>query len=180
LTTELLLSLQQKMMDYAQMSFHRVLDLPKYLSIPILLGASLITLIALFAIYISLLALKRIIDVKILRTDDYDDLPRPKDNSWLYPLWGHMGTIRAAKPAEAHLEWIKELGTEVYVYRGSAYAPRLMMADPRAMNYILGQNQCYDFPKPYQTRRFLSELLGEGLLVAEGESASVSTVSLGS
>ncbi|MCO5549789.1 hypothetical protein L7F22_003263 [Adiantum nelumboides] len=37
------------------------------------------------------------------------------------------------------------------------------------MNYILGQQNSYNFPKPEQTRQFLDNLLGNGLLVAEGD-----------
>jgi hypothetical protein len=159
--------------DFARMAGHRIMNLPIYLLAPLLLGGLLAAFIVAFSTYLVILSFSRVIAVRVLHTDIYSALPRPKDTSWRYPIYGHLGTIRDAKPAEAHLAWIKELNSEVYVYRGSTYAPRLMMADPRAMNYILSQTQCYNYPKPHQTRRFLAELLGEGLLVAEGECSFV-------
>jgi cytochrome P450 len=45
-------------------------------------------------------------------------------------------------------------------------APRVCTADPVALNYILSHHD--SFPKPELTRRFLTDLLGSGVLVAEG------------
>lgn len=43
---------------------------------------------------------------------------------------------------------------------------RLCTADPVALNYILSHHE--SFPKPELTRKFLIDLLGNGVLVAEG------------
>lgn len=45
--------------------------------------------------------------------------------------------------------------------------PRLLTIDTRAINYILSHSQ--DYPKPERTRHDLTEILGNGLVVAEGE-----------
>jgi len=119
--------------------------------------------------FLSLLAFKRIVAVHIFRTEDYDKLRRPKNNSWMFFIFGHLNTVRTARPGQAHLDWIKELGTDVYIYRGAFYSPCLLLADAGAMTYILGQTHAYEYPKPSQTKAFLTELLGEGLLVSEGE-----------
>lgn len=45
-------------------------------------------------------------------------------------------------------------------------APRVCSADPVTLNYILSHHDM--FPKPALTRKFLTDLLGDGVLVAEG------------
>lgn len=35
--------------------------------------------------------------------------------------------------------------------------------------YVLSPQHCYDFPKPKETRKFLADLLGHGLVTVEGE-----------
>lgn len=49
------------------------------------------------------------------------------------------------------------------------YAENIYLADARAMNHVLGPANSYSYPKPDNTRRFLSELLGHGVLVTEGD-----------
>ena len=147
-------------------------QLPAYLRIPLLLGAAPVSLASAFIAYLLLKSLARVLSVRVLHTDAYNHVPRPRNESWLFPIYGDLSVIQKAPPAEAHIGWIRELKSNVYVYRGALYSPRLMMADARAMNYVLGQNQSYEYPKPEGSRKFLSELLGDGLLVAEGEQAA--------
>ena len=156
-------------MDYLHATINYVFQLPNQLLIPLLIGAAPILLASLFVTYLLSKAFYRILSVRILHNDVYDHLPRPELTSWLAPLYGDLGVIKAAQPAEAHIEWIKQLQSDVYVYRGALYSPRLMLGDTRAMNYILGQSQSYEYPKPDGSRQFLLELLGNGLLVSEGE-----------
>lgn len=156
-------------MDYLHSANTWVGQLPGYLRIPLLFGIVLSGIVAILISYLSYLSVSRLLSVHLFQSDDYSQIPRPKLSSWLFPLFGHLDAIRAARPAEAHLRWNKSLGTEVYVYRGALYSPRLMLADARAMNYVLGQAHSYEYPKPNQTRKFLLELLGDGLLVAEGK-----------
>lgn len=156
------------MMDHLYSANAWVGQLSSYLRIPLLFGMGLAGVLGILVFYMTYLSTSRLLSVHVFQTDDYNHIPRPKLSSWFFPLFGHLGAIRAARPAEAHLGWNKELGTEVYVYRGSLYAPRIMLADSRAMNHVLGQAHSYEFPKPAQTRKFLLELLGDGLLVSEG------------
>lgn len=122
-----------------------------------------------FFLYFLSFAFARLVSVHILRSDDYANLPRPRHGTWTFPVFGDFPAIRKAPPAEAHLEWMQELGTPVYAYRGIFYSPRLLLADPKALGYLLGSAHSYEYPKPSGTRLFLKSLLGEGLLVAEGE-----------
>ncbi|UZJ57204.1 hypothetical protein CBS101457_006524 [Exobasidium rhododendri] len=156
-------------MDRLYQLSHYIVRLPAYLLIPLLLGAAPIAAALLFASYLISKAFYRVLSARVFHNDIYDHLPRPKSSSWLAPLYGDLGAIREAQPAEAHIQWIKDLQSNVYVYRGALYSPRLMMADSRAMNYVLGQGQSYEYPKPEGSRKFLEELLGNGLLVAEGD-----------
>lgn len=134
----------------------------------------------LVASFLLLGALKRVIWVKT-GLDIYNHIPNIKHTSKWFLFFGDMPEIRRARPTKAHLKWMKELDSPVYVYRGMFYTPRLLLADPVAMNFVLGSAQSYGFPKPQGTRNFLSELLGDGVLTAEGENPfqKVESVSLG-
>lgn len=111
----------------------------------------------------------RLIAVHITHSDIYDDLPCPKWPDWRAPLLGHIPKVWLSPPAVAHLDWIDEVQSNVYVYRGLFYSNRIFIADPRAVTHILSQAQCYDYPKPKQVRKFLTNILGEGILSAEGD-----------
>ncbi|KAF4126548.1 Cytochrome P450 [Geosmithia morbida] len=50
----------------------------------------------------------------------------------------------------------------------NTFRDQLMIADPALLPEIL-VHRCYDFTKPRKTRVFLRRVLGEGLVVAEGE-----------
>lgn len=155
-------------MDHIHRLTESIGSLPNHIRIPLLLSFLPVAVVSLFISNLILRAIGRMISVNLLHSEQYVHLPRPKHEYWTFPLYGDLGSIQKARPAEAHIAWTRELGN-VYVYRGILYAPRLMLADPRAMNYILGQGQSYDYAKPEQTRKFLVELLGNGLLVAEGD-----------
>jgi hypothetical protein len=156
-------------MDLLNVLYDRTTQLPSHLLIPLVLGVTPIAIAVLFASYLLSKSIYRLLSVNVLQNDIYKHLPRPSKLSWLAPLYGDLGVIREAQPAEAHIEWIKKLQSNVYVYRGALYSPRLLMADARAMNHVLGQGQSYEYPKPEGSRKFLEELLGNGLLVAEGD-----------
>ena len=143
-------------------------SLPIYLRLPLMSGLLFVGFVGLFITWLLSRAVWRILAVHVFNTDVYSSLPRPKHEYWTFPLYGDLGSIQKSKPAEAHIKWTRELDN-VYVYRGILYGPRLLLADTRAMNYILGQAQSYEYPKPDGSRKFLEELLGNGLLVAEGE-----------
>lgn len=143
-------------------------SLSSLLSTSLKLASIPIAILLLVSSILLLGALKRFFTAK-LGLDLYAHIPSVKTTSKYSLLFGDLGTVRKEKPAKAHLKWQKELDSEVYVYRGMLYNHRLLLADSVAMNFILGSNQAYDFPKPTATRNFLRELLGDGLLTVEGE-----------
>lgn len=112
----------------------------------------------------------RMVATKVLRWDIYHNVPEPPlQNWWSAPLTGHLDVIRQAEPAEAHLQWAHDLNSFVYVYRAMFFIPRLFIADVKGIMHILSQQNAYNFPKPAETRRFLSTLLGNGLVTSEGD-----------
>ncbi|KAN0061905.1 hypothetical protein ACQY0O_005900 [Thecaphora frezii] len=121
------------------------------------------------ALYLFSLSAYRIFTVWVTKTEVYAHIPRPKhaDNSFLW--YGDFGLIRKLPPAEPHIRWNRELGTSVYVYRGLFYSPRLLLGDVKAMGHVLSAANSYDYPKPTPSRMVLQQLLGPGVLVAEGD-----------
>lgn len=144
-------------------------SLPLLIQAPIGLFVLAFTLLFALTVYFLGITAWRITKARILHNDGYDHIPRPQHTSKWWSILGDLPEIRDAPPAEAHIKWSRELKSEVYIYRAMFYLPRLILADSKAMNYILGQQNSYNFPKPEQTRQFLDNLLGNGLLVAEGD-----------
>lgn len=81
-------------------------------------------------------------------------------------LWGHLKLIREADTAVLHEEWEKEFG-HTFVYKGPFLADRLHSSDHKALAHVLNRTDIYQ--KPKRNQQMLTRLLGEGVLVAEGE-----------
>lgn len=145
-------------------------NMPLLLQVPLTLGMLFTAYLLSFAAYFLSIAFIRVVQVHILHSERYENVPRPKhSSSFWWPILGDIPDIRQAPPSEAHIRWARELDSDVYVYRALFYMPRLLVADPKALNHVLGQQHSYEYPKPESTRRFLDSLLGNGLLVSEGD-----------
>ncbi|WWC98172.1 hypothetical protein V866_005063 [Kwoniella sp. B9012] len=92
----------------------------------------------------------------------YRNLRGPKSDHW---LWGNVRTFIKSEPMVPHGRWIKEFGP-TFRYRVIAGMPRFYTADPVALSYVLNHGDI--FPKPPQTRKGMADMLGNGVLVAEG------------
>ncbi|KAI0364506.1 cytochrome P450 [Pilatotrama ljubarskyi] len=90
-------------------------------------------------------------------------LPGPPSPSWFL---GNLKQVRESENDSIHDQWVEEYGS-VVMYRGFLQMPRLLTTDTRALNYILTHSA--EYQKPAQAQRFLSRLLGKGVLVTEGE-----------
>lgn len=90
-------------------------------------------------------------------------LPGPPNPSL---LWGQFKKIFAAENSVLQEQWVKEYGPNI-TYRGFLGANRLWTVDPRALNHILTHS--LDYQKPAQARANLSFVLGNGVLITEGE-----------
>nr|AVZ23853.1 cytochrome P450 [Thanatephorus cucumeris] len=91
------------------------------------------------------------------------ELPGPSNESVIF---GNLKRVFAAPNSVIHEAWLKEYGSTL-AYRGFLSSYRLFTVDPRALSYIMSQPG--SFPKPENVRRSLADVLGEGLLFAEGE-----------
>ncbi|KAG8909309.1 hypothetical protein FRC01_007020 [Tulasnella sp. 417] len=67
-----------------------------------------------------------------------------------------------------HEELRQQYGLNMRIHGMGYFDERFVTFDPVAINYILGRAADL-FPKPWQSRRLVSRLVGDGLFVAEGE-----------
>jgi len=81
-------------------------------------------------------------------------------------FYGHQYLLLDALPGVFHLQLHAKQGP-VVSYDGFFNRPRISITDKLALNHIL-LSLPSKFPKPIVSRRMLSELLGDGILVAEG------------
>lgn len=127
--------------------------------------AGAVTIVGSVCALFTLLALSRRIHAIISTTHAHIPAARHR-GSWLSTLFlGDFQAIKDVPPGQQHLEWMRELGP-VFQYRHMFYVQRLLLADPRAMMHIL--NRSSNYPKPEHTTTFLSVVLGNGLVTAEG------------
>ncbi|WWC91011.1 uncharacterized protein L201_005951 [Kwoniella dendrophila CBS 6074] len=92
----------------------------------------------------------------------FKNLRGPKSVSLLF---GNVPTFLKNEPQVPHRNWMKEYGL-TFRYHVIMGIPRFYTADPVALSYILGNSE--KFPKPEQTRKGMADMLGNGVLVAEG------------
>ncbi|KAG9003802.1 hypothetical protein FRB93_010818 [Tulasnella sp. JGI-2019a] len=92
------------------------------------------------------------------------DLPGPeKLDSY---IWGHLPRIFKTPPGVVHEEWVAQYGP-TFQYRGIGLARQFFTLDPKAIAHIM--NHSYDYPKPPTLSAALTQLLGKGVLVVEGD-----------
>ncbi|KAI0364507.1 cytochrome P450 [Pilatotrama ljubarskyi] len=90
-------------------------------------------------------------------------LPGPPGAHWLF---GNLKQLREAHDRVALDEWAEKYGSAVN-FGAFMNSPTLFTLDPRAIHYVLTHSM--DYRKPESARRSLAKLLGEGLVVVEGE-----------
>ncbi|KAG8990152.1 hypothetical protein FRB93_003318 [Tulasnella sp. JGI-2019a] len=81
-------------------------------------------------------------------------------------VFGHLPRIFKSSPGVPHEECAALYGP-TFQYRGIGLSRMLFTMDPRAVAHIM--NHSYDYPKPLLMRENLTHVLGEGVLVAEGD-----------
>ncbi|PVG01568.1 cytochrome P450 [Serendipita vermifera] len=91
-------------------------------------------------------------------------LPGPSGGSW---ITGHVADLNRSQTdrAECILEWSKQYG-HVFAYKSLLNSNRLVTTDPKALNHILANYMTYY--KPEHLRLAVGQLIGEGLIFAEG------------
>ncbi|ETW77148.1 hypothetical protein HETIRDRAFT_152123 [Heterobasidion irregulare TC 32-1] len=91
------------------------------------------------------------------------DVRGPKAPSWFY---GHIRTISY----EGERNMLGDFGNtygRIFKIRGFFNRPRLVALDTRALSHILSHHD--DFVKPERVRYTLGQVVGQGLLVVQGE-----------
>ncbi|KAI8074340.1 cytochrome P450 [Gilbertella persicaria] len=92
-------------------------------------------------------------------------LPGPKVG-WV-PFMGNFPQILREEAGVTHKRWTEKYGG-IYVYHGQWNIPRLIVTDDTLLKQIL-TTQEYDFTKTPEASKFLERILGNGLLISEGE-----------
>ncbi|KAG9000290.1 hypothetical protein FRB94_005552 [Tulasnella sp. JGI-2019a] len=91
-----------------------------------------------------------------------NSLRGPESPSWLF---GNTEDNRLSYDNRRFESWMREYGT-VFPVHGAFGGQDLLIVDTAAMSYIL--NQPSKFPKPTFNKNIALNLVGNGLLVAEG------------
>ncbi|KAE9965751.1 hypothetical protein EG328_009412 [Venturia inaequalis] len=85
------------------------------------------------------------------------------------PLLGHGLALFSKPPAKDLLKWVKEIQNDGLIYfRVFFYQDRLLLTSPEALGEVLVKKS-YDFEKPEPDRKFLRQILGDGLIIVEGD-----------
>ena len=84
-----------------------------------------------------------------------------------FPLWGQFFTIIKYEVGVPNREWHLKYGP-IIRYFFPFGAERLSIADDDALNHMCIKNP-YNFPKPDRAKQWMVRILGEGVLLAEGD-----------
>jgi cytochrome P450 len=93
---------------------------------------------------------------------------RSKANKYHIPFLGHFLDLVRQQPGKTFNDWIEQYGG-IVAYRGLFNSPQIVLGDPKAIQHIFSSH-VYDYPKPNNTVRLLSQVIGMGgVLLVEGE-----------
>ena len=84
-----------------------------------------------------------------------------------YPLWGQFFTIVTEECGVPQRRWFKEHGPIIRYFFPFA-AERIAIADDKAIHQMTVRNP-YNYPKPVRAKLWMVRILGEGVLLAEGD-----------
>ncbi|KAF9577455.1 hypothetical protein BGW38_007324 [Lunasporangiospora selenospora] len=90
-----------------------------------------------------------------------------KYNPYRLPFLGHFLEILVDEAGLPHRRWIEQYGHIVH-YRGPFNNLRVVIAGPKALQHVLNTNS-YKYIKPPRINRALAAVLGNGVLLAEGD-----------
>lgn len=84
-----------------------------------------------------------------------------------FPLWGQFFEIITQECGVPHRKWHQEHGPTIRYFFPFG-AERLSVADDEALKQMTVKNP-YNYPKPVRAKLWMVRILGEGVLLAEGE-----------
>jgi len=120
-------------------------------------AVSILIFFASLAIYVAFNILKS-------RRSPLYNLPGPPSPGW---VGTHLGRLLNAGTAAQETDKFVRLYGKSFRFQGiGAYDLRLMTLDPVAIMHVLNRSAIYE--KPWQSRRLITRLIGEGMLGSEG------------
>ncbi|KAF9993964.1 hypothetical protein BGZ79_001314, partial [Entomortierella chlamydospora] len=92
---------------------------------------------------------------------------KSKNNKYNIPFLGLFLDIFTDDVGAPQLEWVEKYGG-IISYVGLFNSRRVFVADPKAIQHVFNTHS-YNYPKSPRTVRLLSEILGFGVLLVEGD-----------
>lgn len=90
-----------------------------------------------------------------------------KYNKYRLPFVGNFLDILVEEAGVPHRQWIEEYGP-IVCYRGLFNNQRVIIADPKAIQHVFNTHS-YKYKKPSRVVRLLGQVIGYGVLLAEGD-----------
>ncbi|KAG0274792.1 hypothetical protein BGZ95_009460 [Linnemannia exigua] len=92
---------------------------------------------------------------------------KSKNNKYHIPLMGLFLDLIYEEPGRKYRDWIEQYGG-IFCYRGLFNAQQVVLGDPKAIQHVFSTH-AYDYPKPDRAIRLLSQVIGKGVLLVEGD-----------
>ncbi|KZT02793.1 cytochrome P450 [Laetiporus sulphureus 93-53] len=116
-----------------------------------------------FAAFVAFVLYKLCVLVIKARSSPLRSLPGPPSPSWIY---GNLRQIFTTGSVRMQEIWVERYG-ETIRYKGWLNQDYLYTIDTKALSHILSHSN--DYQKPELARFMISEVIGEGVVVMEGE-----------
>ncbi|KAF9927467.1 hypothetical protein FBU30_003223 [Linnemannia zychae] len=91
---------------------------------------------------------------------------KSKYNKFHIPFLGLFLDLMHNEPGELYHRWIEQYGP-IVCYKSVFSSPLILLGDPKAIQHVFNTH-AYDYPKPNHVIRFMSVMVGKGLLLVEG------------
>ncbi|TDL26273.1 cytochrome P450 [Rickenella mellea] len=102
------------------------------------------------------------------RSSPLRGLPGPDPTMKFLGFGGHLNShLNVMTSKRTHEENVRKYGKSYRIKGIGNWEDRLITTDPVAMAHVL--NRTLDYEKPWQSRRVITRLIGEGMLAAEGQ-----------
>ncbi|KAL1636229.1 hypothetical protein SLS56_001208 [Neofusicoccum ribis] len=86
-----------------------------------------------------------------------------------YPIISNGPVVMSKPPGNEFLNWVKTIPNDGLIrFRGFFNVDRLIPTEPKTIADVL-VHKTYDFEKPTKLRNFLRRILGDGLIIVEGD-----------
>ena len=93
------------------------------------------------------------------------DIPKAPDGEFFL---GHLRTILREAAGRPQRRWIETVPNDGLIRYTNFFQERILITDPKALGEVLVTKN-YDFVKPSGLREGISQILGVGILLAEGD-----------